>query len=54
MKIYKVATLAAVVLGLVAGSAMAQPNVYPQTPSQIINDLRMPTDQTYYPSNLGG
>ena len=51
MKVYKIATLATVVLALAAGSALAQPSVYPQTPAQIAHDLSNPANMTYAPSN---
>ena len=54
MKIYKLVTLTAVTLALAGGSALARPNLYPQTPAQIINDLRNPQNMTYVPANQGG
>ena len=54
MKIYQIATLAVLALTLAAGSAMARSVVFPQTPSQIIHDLRNPSDPTYAPANQGG
>lgn len=55
MKIYQIATLAVLALTLAAGSAMARPVVgFPQTPSQIIHDLRNPNDMSYAPANKGG
>ena len=54
MNIYKLVTLTAVTLALACGSALARPNVYPQTAAQISNDLRNPQNMTYVPANLGG
>ena len=51
MKIYKLATLATVALALAAGSALAQPSFFPQTPAQIAADLSNPSNTTYVPSN---
>ena len=48
MKIYKLATAAAVALALATGAALAQP-MYPQTTAQVNFDLAHPNGITYVP-----